>query len=447
MNRSEDFLKKIDELAQQPIPAEVMERARKSLLDYLAVTCAGAAFQKEKLEKYFAFAGPEEGKYRAVGTGRDLVLSEAVFLNGLNGHALDFDDGTNSGIIHLGSPIYALLLPLAQKHGIGIEDLLRAAVIGYETSYTMAVSIQPGHKARGFHATGTCGVLGASIAASYMLGFSEEERFNAFASAAVAASGMLKVLDDGSELKPYNVAKAALLALTAVRMAKAGFQGHPDPLGGGRGYFFMMTGQDDVEMKPVMAQGTYAIMKAYVKPYASCRYTHPSVEAAILLKNRFGITPADAESIDIRTYDLAVAGHDHTEIPGPYSAKMSIPFSVAAALKYGKAGLLEFSEESVRDPELMELTSKVRVAADRELSDAFPAEQTAVLTIRTKGGSVTERVDFPKGEPENPMTEEEFRVRFDGLCEYAGMDAEKTDGIFNKIYGEDVPADEIMKLV
>jgi len=200
-------------------------------------------------------------------------------------------------------------------------------------------------------------------------------------------------------------------------------------------------------MKPVMAQGTYAIMKAYVKPYASCRYTHPSVEAAILLKNRFGITPADAESIDIRTYDLAVAGHDHTEIPGPYSAKMSIPFSVAAALKYGKAGLLEFSEVSVRDPELLELTSKVRVAADRELSDAFPAEQTAVLTIRTKEGSVTERVDFPKGEPENPMTEEEFRVRFDGLCEYAGMDAEKTDGIFNKIYGEDVPADEIMKLV
>ena len=119
---------------------------------------------------------PETGNFKAIGVGK-MVLKEAVFLNGLNGHALDFDDGTNSGIIHLGSPIFSLLLPLAERYDIEIDKLLKAAVIGYETSYTMAVSIQPGHKALGFHATGTCGVLGAAIAASYMLGFSEEERF------------------------------------------------------------------------------------------------------------------------------------------------------------------------------------------------------------------------------------------------------------------------------
>ena len=89
-----------------PIPDDVMARARRSLLDYLAVTCAGAEFQKDKLEKYCAFARPEEGKFKAIGTGKNLVLKEAVFLNGLNAHALDFDDGTNSGIIHLGSPIF-----------------------------------------------------------------------------------------------------------------------------------------------------------------------------------------------------------------------------------------------------------------------------------------------------------------------------------------------------
>lgn len=72
----------------------VMDRARQSLLDYIAVTCAGVKFQKEKIEKYFVFAEPEECCYKVIGTGKNLVLKEAVFLNGLNGHALDFDDGT-----------------------------------------------------------------------------------------------------------------------------------------------------------------------------------------------------------------------------------------------------------------------------------------------------------------------------------------------------------------
>ena len=165
-----------------------------------------------------AFAEPEKGEFRAIGTSKNVTLKEAVFLNGLNGHALDFDDGTNSGIIHLGSPIFSLLIPLAQRYKISVEDMLKAAIIGYEASYTMAVSIQPEHKARGYHATGTCGTLGATIAASYMLGFSEEERFQSFAAACVSASGMLKVLDDGSELKPYNVAKTALLSLSALQI-------------------------------------------------------------------------------------------------------------------------------------------------------------------------------------------------------------------------------------
>ena len=431
MNRSIEFLQAVDGVQKKPIPPEVMARARRSLLDYLAVTCAGAAFQRDKLEKYDAFAQPESGAFRAIGTGRDLVLKEAVFLNGLNAHALDFDDGTNSGIIHLGSPVFSLLIPLSQRYGIGVEDMLKAAVVGYEASYTMAVSIQPGHKAMGYHATGTCGTLGATLAAAYMLGFDEEERFQAFAAACVAASGMLKVLDDGSELKPYNVAKTALLALTSLQLGKSGFKGHPDPLGG-RGFFRMMTGKEDAELKPVLLGGSYAIMKSYTKPYASCRYTHPAVEAAIHMRDR--VKPGEVEEIDIRTYDLAVTGHDHMEIPGSYSAKMSIPYATAAGLIYGRAGLQEFSEEAVRGREILELTRKVKVSADEELSRAFPGIQAAEVTIRTKNGEFSDRVDFPKGEPENPLTDEEFRSRYDGLMAYAGVEAAVSAAVFDAVY-------------
>lgn len=440
MNRSIEFLKSIDEVWKSPVPDEVMARARRSLLDYLAVTCAGAVFQKEKLKKYWEFAQPETGKFRAIGTGKDLVLKEAVFINGLNGHALDFDDGTNSGIIHLGSPIFSLLIPLSQRYGIRVEEMLKAAVVGYEASYTMAVSIQPDHKAIGYHATGTCGTLGAALAASYMLGFSEEERFQAFASACVAASGMLKVLDDGSELKPYNVAKTSLLALTAIQMAKAGFKGHSDPLGG-RGFLKMMTGREDVELKPVLLNGTYAIMKSYTKPYASCRYTHPAVEAAIRLRGKVKIE--EIEEVNIRTYDLAVSGHDHTEIPGSYSAKMSIPYAAAAGLLFGKAGLQEFSEETVKSEEILNLTKRVRVTADDELSSCFPGIQAAIVTIKTGSEEYTERVNFPKGEPENPLTEAEFRNRYDGLMAYAGVKAAVSTAVFDTVYRENTEIEEL----
>lgn len=442
MNRSIEFLEAVNAVRNTPIPETVMVRAKQSLLDYLAVTCAGAAFQREKLERYYAFAQPEEGSFKALGTGKNLVLKESVFLNGLNGHALDFDDGTNSGIIHLGSPIFSLLIPLAQRYGVGIEDMLRAAIIGYEASYTMAVSIQPGHKAMGYHATGTCGTLGAAIAASYMLGFSEEERFQAFAAACVAASGMLKVLDDGSELKPYNVAKTSLLALTAIQLAKAGFKGHDDPLGG-RGFLKMMTGREDVELKPVLLNGTYAIMKSYTKPYASCRYTHPAVEAAIHLRDRVNVD--DVDGIDIRTYDLAVSGHDHTEIPGSYSAKMSIPYATAVGLLYGKAGLQEFSETVVKDESVLNLTRKIKVTADPELSAAFPGIQAAVVTVGTKDGSYTERVDFPKGEPENPLTDAEFRSRYDDLMRYANVNETTAAAVYDTVYAENAPVNDLVK--
>ena len=445
MNVSREFFNAIDRVAQQPVPEPVMDRARRSLLDYLAVTCAGAVFQREKLQGYFNFAEPEAGLFKVIGTGKSLALKEAVFLNGLNGHALDFDDGTNSGIIHLGSPIFSLLLPLAQRHGNRIDELLWAAIIGYEASYTMAISIQPKHKALGFHATGTCGMLGATLAAAYMLNFTEEERWQAFAAACVSASGMLKVLDDGSELKPYNVAKTALLSLTSLQLAKAGFKGHDDPLGGYRGFLKMMSGDEHTVIRPVLLNGTYAIMKSYTKPYASCRYTHPPVEAAIHLRNQFGILPEMVKSIKVDTYDLAVKGHDHTEVKGAYDAKMSTPYSTAVALIYGKAGLQEFEEGVLRDEMVKRLMAKVSVLPDDELSRIFPDKQSAVLTIETEDGEYTERVDFPKGEPENPFDEDEFKERYEALMAYGEITESTYLYIYNKVKQPTAKAAELIE--
>ncbi len=421
MNKTEQFLNSIGELFSREIPARVMDRARLSLLDYLAVTFAGAASVREKLSRYLQAAEPEAGEYPVIGCGLSLNLKEAVFLNGLLAHYLDLDDGSNRGIIHLGSPVFSALLPLAQKHGASWQEFLEAAVLGYEAAYTLAVSIQPGHKERGWHATGTCGTLGIALALSRLLKLTAEETRHAFAAASVSAGGVLNVLDEGSELKPYNVAKSALLGLTAVQMARAGFKGPLDPLGGERGFLSTMTGDRYIPLLPPLSAGLYAVEKTYTKPYAACRYCHPAIDAALRILKEDGLDPEDIVAVEVLTYRLAVYQHDHTDIPGPASAKMSIPYSVAAALLHGRAGMESYSERAVGDPRVLALTRKVQVKDDQEMTDAFPKETRARVKLTLSGGQSLEReVREPKGEPSTPLTKEEFEARFLDLMAFGG---------------------------
>lgn len=424
-------MNKITSLYDTNLPDFVIQKAKSSLLDYIAVTLAGTVGLKEKTALYLKNEELEAGRSTAIGMNLKLPLKEAVFLNGLNAHALDYDDGTNAGIIHLGSPIFSVLLPLAEKNHICAEKFFKAVVIGYETSFTMALSIQPQHKLMGYHATGTCGVLGIAMAVSYMLDFSPEQTKEAFDTACASATGMLQVLDDGSELKPYNVAKTALLGLISSQMSHAGFKGNPDSLGSYRGFLKMMSGDENRELMEPIYAGTYAIEKTYTKPYAACRYCHPSIDAAIQIRNDFNIIADEIKSIEIRTYDLAVRGHDHTEIVDEASAKMSIPYSVAVALIYGKAGLNEYDATHIRMAAVLELTKKVFVSGDEDLSSAFPQKTTAVVRINTSNrGFFEKQVDFPKGEPQNPLTKEEFKDRFVELATFGGKTTDEALAIY-----------------
>ena len=157
------------------------------------------------------------------------------------------------------------------------------------------------------------------------------------------------------------------------------------------------------------------------------------------------VDPSAIGEILVKTYDLAVAGHDHTEIAGSYSAKMSIPYAVAAGLLFGRAGLAEFTEETAADETVLALTKKVRIEPDEEWSDAFPAQQGATVIIRAGLDEYSEQVAYPKGEPENPLTDEEFRERYDALIAYGGIDPAVSDAVYGLVYGEDVPADRLVE--
>jgi len=201
----------------------------------------------------------------------------------------------------------------------------------------------------------------------------------------------------------------------------AGFTGPLDALGGKRGLIRALTDKYDFSKLEHQSGESLRIENAYVKPYAACRHCHPAVDTALNILRDAAIDPRDVEAVEVKTYRWAVGGHEHTEIQGVSSAKMSTPYSVAVALLHGKAGLNEFMPEILADPQIQALTKKVRVVADAALTDLFPHKRAAVTRISLNNGQTfTSRVDLPKGEPEHPLTGPELLAKFAELASYGG---------------------------
>lgn len=419
-NITDEFIEGIYKLNKNEFSTSLINQAKRCLLDYLGVTLAGAKSLKNKSNEFMDLQNDYSEQNHLIGFNKKSSLKNAMFLNGLSAHYLDFDDGVNSGIIHLGSPIFSALLPLAEKEKISGEQFLKSVILAYETSLRIANAIQPSHKEKGYHATGTCGTIGVAIGIGVALKFSKNQLKDSLSAATVSSSGTLKVLEDASDLKPYNVAKAALMGFISATMSRIGFSGPEDALSGERGFLKMMSDDIDVTHLDLEQGDSFAIEKVYFKPYAACRYCHPSIEASLEIKKHNIINIDNIKMINIETYYWAVNKHDHTNIQGTTSAKMSIPYSVAVALIKGKADLEEFEKEQINDQNILSLTKKVKVKSNKKLTMDFPQKSPAIVEIITKDGSVyTEKVDFPKGEPENPLSENELKEKFISLATYA----------------------------
>lgn len=448
MSKIDTFIKRIYEVNKTKLPSSVIHRAKLALLDYLGVTIAGRYEFREKVDSLISAFCDNRGAIYPIGVASPLSMNNAAFLNGLNSHVLDFDDGTNAGIIHLGSPIFSVLFALVQKYDVGGEELLKAAISGYEASFTMARSIQPEHKKRGYHATATCGLLGIAMASSELLKFNENKTKQALSIAALSATGSLKVLEDSSQLKPYNVGKTALLGLISVQMANAGFIGPDDAFSGIAGFLNQMYGSESVDFVPCLLDGTYAIEKAYIKPYAACRYTHPSIDVALELRKKITVPNDEIEAVSIKTYSLAVKNHDHTDIKGSASAKMSIPYNFAVTYLTGKTGMEAFTNEVLDDPSVIDLTKKVTVEEDGLMTAAFPKETIATVSLRLKDGSVHEgKSILPKGEPENPLSDEEVFEKFKRLALYGGKTHESAERIIDAAMSVESELPELLDLL
>jgi 2-methylcitrate dehydratase PrpD len=428
------FIDDLYALNQSRFSDEILHQAKKCLLDYIGVTFVGSQMIFDKGNKIFEFLENIQGNTTVIGFDRKVNIENTVLINGLSAHVAELDDGSRFGAIHPGSPIISALLPMAEKENISGEKLLSGIIIGYEAAIRLAHAIQPSHYDMGYHPTATCGTIGAAIGLSAMLNFTKEQMKNAFSTAAISAAGSLKVLDDVSELKSFNVGRAALVGLWSAIMAKSDFKGPNDVLSGETGFLLMMSEKPDLSILTSSKKNQLYIEKIYFKPYASCRHTHPAIEASIKIRRRDTISIGNIKKIKVTTYKGVIGKHDYTEIHGEYSAKMSIPYSVAISLLTGKAGMEEFAEKYITDPNIISLVKKVEICSDDEISALVPLKRAAIVEVSTYDDvCFSERIDYPKGEPENPLSDIELEEKFLSLAQFAGKSKDECEQIIKYI--------------
>lgn len=447
-NLTDTFLNRLFWIRESNIPARVITQAKQCLIDYVGVTLAGAKTMGSIGRRYLQLLGKNTGPATVIGFGSSADINTAILINGTNAHAIELDDGHRYGMLHPGAPVITPLLTLAECKEISAHDFIMGMVVGYEAAIGLACLIQPSHREKGYHATGTCGTIGAAMGISAALRLTKTQAKAALSTAAISASGILEMQEGSSNLKPYSAGRAALAGFISASVGRTGVIGPEDILGGKRGLMATMA-CINMPQETATTCNNFAIEGIYRKPYASCRHSHAAIEAALSIRARHGILVKDVDVINVFTYKGAVIGHDHKLVHGIGSAKMSIPFSVAVAFAVGRAGITEYSHELIANEEVLGLASKVNVRQDEKLTAISPRKRAAVVEIKTKDGNIfRERVDFPKGEPENPMTPYEVENKFIQLALYGGRSEKEALTILRVIWElEDIDFHELVALL
>lgn len=439
---TDTFIKNLMDYIDGHLDGSVYAHIQNCFLDYLGCAVSGARLLEAKSEKLLNSSLYAEGRCSIFGKGKHYGVNIASLVNGMYSHALEMDDGQRIGTLHLAAPVFSGLLAVAENEDIAYGDFLRGAIAGYETAIRLACSVQPYHKKRGFHTTGTCGTIGTAMAIATALRFDFEQLKTALSAAVSSAAGVLEMLSDDSELKPFNVGRAASDGITAAYVGTAGFVPPDDALTGKRGFYATMTEKYDLSYIKAFEEHPDLCKTTFFKPYAACRHCHPAIEASIMLAKENMINIDDIQEVMVKTYDLAIVGHDHKEAKSVNSAKMGIPYSVAVSIIDKKADILEFDEECLKRKDIVDLSSKVTVCEDPSLSALIPDKRAAIVEIVTSDKVYRERVDVAKGEPENPMTREELIQKFKFLVRYAGKDdiwcSNAVRGVYDTAYHEQV---------
>lgn len=392
------------------LPDWVVSKALDHSLDTLGVILAG--LEAEECTLVRGMIAAEGGA--ADNTG--LSPRNAALLRGVAAHAYELDD--SGGCDHSGAVVWPAILSALSlcDRPVSGRDVLLAVVLGYDVGRRVLMGFggYVPHNDGGWHSTGTCGVFAAAAAAARILGLTAAQTTAALGIAGSFASGTWAFIHDGSMNKRLHTGRAAEGGLTAALMARQGMTGAAHVFEDVWGGFYRTYGTGQVN--PAALTGNlgvdWLIRDAAIKPYASCRDVHAGIDAIARIQARAPFTPDDVTGIEATLSPFLigmVGGRDVATMP---AAQMSLPYGIAAQVCFAAAGLDEYREERRMSPEIARLLDRIRIVRDDRVTAS--AKATVTLTLRD-GRRIREKTAPSLGTPDNPMSREAVRAKYDQL--------------------------------
>jgi len=401
------------------LPDDVLPAFKRALLDFLACAIAGSTMPVSNAMLSYFEENDASRAATVLGSGRKLSASNAAFVNGANAHGLDFDDGYMQAAAHPGAAVFPAVLARAEKLGSSAQDVITAIVIGYDVMLRIGAAIHPVAAQRGFHNTAIAGVFGAAAGVANLAKLDSKQTLNALGLAGSFASGIREYLDEGAEVKRIHPGKAARDGLLCAEFAARGITGPSKVLEGRYGLFHTHV-DDQVRWERLLdGLGTrYEIASIYFKPYPSCRGTHAFIEGIQGLRAQHGFSPEQVAHVELGGNALSIHGHDYKHHENVLDAQMSVPYTAALAVLYDDVTAQMFLPGTMERPEVDALVQRVDAYVDDECERMYPAKRSAVIRIQLEDGRKLEkRLVDPKGDLDNPMSDDDLARKFRGNCE------------------------------
>jgi 2-methylcitrate dehydratase PrpD len=345
-----------------------------------------------------------------LGRAEKLDMASAALVNGITSHTFDFDDTHLKTIIHPAGPVASAVLALAEPRGASGREVIDALVLGIDVACRIGNVVYPDHYDRGWHITGSTGMLGAAAGCARLLKLDARKTAMALGIAASQPVGLREQF--GTMTKPFHPGAAARAGLTSASLALHGFTASARSLEAPRGFVQVVSDKrawhevgDELGSRFEISFNTY-------KPFACGIVIHPSIDACVQLRER-GITPEQVARIELVVHPLVLELTGKKEPKDGLEAKFSVYHGCAAGLWFGRAGEAEFADAVVNRPDVVALRRKVEARADAAIDEAS-ADVTAVLG---DGQRIHLFVEHAIGSLQRPLSDAQLDAKFSGLVE------------------------------
>ena len=346
-----------------------------------------------------------------LGRAERVDMGSAAMLNGITSHTFDYDDTHLKTIIHPAGPVASAALALAEHRGFIGRQFVDAIVLGIDVSCRVGNMIYPDHYDRGWHITGSTGMLGAAAACSRLLGLDAKRTAMALG---IAASQPIGVREQfGSMTKSFHVGGAARAGLMAALMAQHGYTSSQRALEAPRGLAQTFSTKCDwSEITDSLGQRFEISFNTY-KPFACGIVIHPAIDGCVQLRNAHGLRPAEIEHVDLKVHSLVLELTGKKTPRTGLEAKFSVYHACAAGLLFGQAGEAEFSDAIVVRDDVFALRDRVRASVDDGIDEA-----SADIVVTCKDGRKLHTfVEHAIGSLQRPMTDADLARKFHGLVD------------------------------